>query len=155
MARFSLTFPGFSTSTSYKTVITADADATGEEFEVQELIMTGAGATAPADTAHRAALQRLDATGAGTGTAQTPARFDPLMGGASLLAGTVNYTSEPTTYQAVEVVLFGFNQRGGMRWAVPKGQGIKVSNTTGGRKAGVRVISSAAGTVDTTLVWEE
>lgn len=154
MARFSLTFPAFSTTTSSKTAMTIHADAAGEEAEIQELLMTGSGSTSPADTAHRATVQRLDASSAGTGTSQTPVKLDA-RSGAATLAGTVNYSAEPTAYLLVEALTFGFNQRGGMRWAVPKGQGILISNAVGGVKGGVKAISSAAGAVDATLIWEE
>lgn len=154
MARFSLTFPAFATTTSSKTLFTIHADAAGEEAEIQELIVTGSGSTTPADTGHRATIQRLDATGAGTSTAQTPGKLDARSGAATLV-GAVNYSAEPTAYLLTEILTLGFNQRGGMRWAVPKGQGILVSNAVGGVKGGVKLISSAAGAVDGSLIWEE
>jgi hypothetical protein len=33
-------------------------------------------------------------------------------------------TAEPTTYATVFPVLSAFNQRGGMRWGVPRGEGV-------------------------------
>jgi len=154
MARFVLRVPAFVTTTGLTTALTGHCDAAGEEYEIQEYITTGAGATSPADTGHRAEIQRLDATTAGTSTAQTPGKLDA-RSNASLVVGANTYTAEPTAYLLNSLLNLGFNQRGGMRWAVPKGMGILVSNAVGGVKAGCRVISSAAGAVDVTLIWEE
>jgi len=155
MPRFSLTFEDFATSTAFKTMLLINADAAGERAEVQEVIVTGSGITAPADTAHTACLQRLDATTAGTGTAQTPEELDA-QGAAAAVAGTVNFSAEPTAYQGQPIVRFGFNQKGGMRWAVPRGLGVLIHNAVAAAsKAGVKLKSSAAGKVEGTLIWEE
>ncbi len=155
MPRFSLTFPGFATSTAYKTGLLIHADGTGERAEVLEIIGSGAGATAPADTEHQAALQRVDATTAGTSTAQTPEELD-VQGAASAMTGAVNFSAEPTTYQGKEIILFGFNQRGGMRWAVPRGLGVQIYNAISAAvKAGLKIKSHQAGAVDLSMIWEE
>lgn len=155
MPRFSLTFEDFTTSTAFKTILLINADGTGERAEVQEVIVTGSGMTAPADTAHTACLQRLDTTGAGTGTSQTPEEMDP-QGAAAAVAGVVNYSAEPTTYQGNPVVRMGFNQKGGMRWAVPRGFGVLIHNAVAAAsKAAVKIKSSAAGKVEATMIWEE
>lgn len=154
MPRFSLTFPDFTTSTASKTLFTINADGTGEWAEVQELHLFGSGSTAAADTQHRGTLERLDATGAGTSTSRTPEQLD-MTSRASTMTGAVNYSAEPTTYLTNPVLTMGFNQRGRAQWAVLKGMGCFVYNATGGVKRGVRLISSAAGKVDGTMVWEE
>lgn len=154
MARYSATFPAFVTSTAYKTAIVIHADTAGDWFELQEVHVTGSGSTASADVMHRVAVQRLDTTGAGTGTSQTPALLDP-GSAASKMACTVNFSAEPTAYLLKEVLMGGFNQRGRFQWQQLKGSGIFIHNSIGGVKLGVKIISSAAGAVDVTAVWEE
>ena len=94
--------------------------------EVVELIMTGSGTTAAADTQHRASSRFCDFSTAGTpGASPTPELFDSGVAAAAAAADTA-YTAEPTNINTVSHVAFGFNQRGGMRWAVPRGEGINV-----------------------------
>jgi hypothetical protein len=51
--------------------------------------------------------------------------------------------------------VIGFNQRGGNRWGVPQGEGIKINNAFTEKALGWRVISSAAGKVDANVhFWE-
>ena len=152
--RYSLTLAGFVTSTSSKTMFTIHADTAGDWFELQEVHLAGAGATASADTMHRVTVQRLDATTAGTSTAQTPEKLDP-GSAASKMAGAVNYSAEPTAYLLKETLMGAFNQRGRWQWQQLKGAGIYVHNSIGGVKLGVKIISSAAGVVDGTILWEE
>jgi len=154
MARYSLTFSGFTTSTSLKTLFTLHADGAGEWFELQEVHLSGAGSVASADIMHRVIVQRLDTTTAGTATAQTPGKFDPSSADSKLIA-MVNYTAEPGNYLLKELLIGSFNQRGRWQWQQLKGSGIYVQNGIGGAKLGIRIVSSAAGAVDGTIVWEE
>ena len=154
MARYSLTFSGFVTSTAAKTLFTIHADTAGDWFEVQEVHLAGAGASSSADTMHRITVQRLDASSAGTSTAQTPVLFDP-SSAASKMVGAVNYSVEPTAYLLKEALTGSFNQRGRWQWQQLKGAGIYVHNAIGGVKLGVKIISSAVGNVDGTIIWEE
>jgi hypothetical protein len=128
--------------------------AAGERAEVVELIMTGSGVTAAADTQHSARAAKLDGTTAGTKTDATPEKFNEASAVATLLASTL-YTVQPTNVNTVYPVLFGFNQRGGMRWAVPKGEGIEVNGDESENALIWQVISSAAGKVDANAHWWE
>lgn len=122
-------------------------DAT-RNMEVVECIATGSGATAAADTQHRAGLVGCTFGATGVSSTITPIPFNPT-GPAALGNFGANYTTEPTTYSAVIPVVFGFNQRGGMRWAVPQGEGFKAANYgTTEKGVGMTIISAAAGVVD-------
>ena len=143
----------FATLTTAKTLVRLWPDAAGEECEVVELIMTGAGVTAAADTQHTARLVRATAGSVGTATAQTPEPFKGTR--ASLSSVSVEYSSEPTVKATVFPVHFGFNQRGGMRWAVPQGEGVVIRNADTNLTGGWEVISQAAGAVDGNVQWWE
>jgi len=136
----------FTTSTSLKTLLRM-ASAAKKKVEIVELRATGAGSIAPADIQHAFVLNGLTGAGAGTTTAQTPELFDQGGAAANSTCG-VNASAEPTTYGSVAPVSFGFNQRGGDRWAVPRGEGFMFDNADTQLNAGVRVQSSSAGNVD-------
>jgi hypothetical protein len=123
--------------------------------EVVELIMTGGGVTAAADTQHRASSRFCDFATAGTpGASPTPEIFDSGVAAAAAAADTA-YTAEPTNINTVSHVAFGFNQRGGMRWAVPRGEGIHVQGGLTEDGLVFTVVSSAAGVVDSAMNWWE
>lgn len=156
MPKYSVSYPLFTTSTSAKTVLGAYmlTDNT-RQGQIVEVIMTGSGTTAAADTQHRALLNGCTFAGTGASTTTTPLPWNPNASAAVGNYGT-NYTGEPTTYSGQTPVMFGFNQRGGMRWAVPQGEGFNIANAgTTEKGAGVTVISSAAGVVDGTMhFWQ-
>lgn len=153
MGKYACEFTNFSTTTGATTAVSLEA-AAAEQGEVIEIIMTGAGVAAPADRAHRAQGDFLTFATAGTGTALTEVEFDERSQSA-LLAGVGEYSAEPTTYAAGSAVLFAFNQRGGMRWAVPRGEGVMVRGGDTNDGFGLRVISDAAGAVDGQVhFWE-
>ena len=107
----------------------------------------------PADIQHQAQAAFLSNAGAGTSAATpTPEKVDQA-GAATALTSKTGFSAEPTTYNTNTFPLFSFNQRGGMRWAVPQGEGFK---TDGGQTAlsfGILVISSAVGNVDGMTMW--
>ena len=149
MPKYGMQYVLFTTTTSTKTVLGAYmlTDAT-RNAEIVEVILTGSGATAAADTMHRADLVGCTFGATGVSSSITPIPFNPYAAAAIGNYGA-NYTTEPTTFSAVHPVTFGFNQRGGMRWAVPQGEGFKIHNAgTTEKGAGVTVISAAAGVVD-------
>ena len=151
--KFGLYADNFTTATSAKTAILVWNDAAGEQSEFVELIMTGAGATAAADTQHTARFVRCSAASVGTASAQTP---EPFLGTRTSNAScTVEYSNEPTTKATVFPVHFGFNQRGGQRWAVPQGEGVVARQTDTNLKGNWEVISQAAGAVDANAQWWE
>ena len=84
-----------------------------------------------------------------------PIPFNPT-GPAALGNYGTNYSTEPTTLSAVHPVTFSHNQRGGMRWAVPQGEGFRAANYgTTEKGCVVTTISSAAGNEDANMhFWQ-
>lgn len=156
MPKYGVGADDFTTPTgTADTAILVHANAAGERAEIVELIMTGSGVTAAADTQHRAACYFGDGTTAGTaGSNPTPEKFSDGTQAAACLAG-IKYTAEPTNINAVAHVSFGFNQRGGMRWAVPQGEGIFIQNLATEKAVLWTVVSQAAGKVDAHVHWWE
>ncbi len=154
MGRYSVAFSDFTTSTSNKTAAKI-IGAAGKSFEVVEVIMTGSGITAPADTQHSCKVAFLSNAGAGTpGSSPTPTKNYQDANASQLTAG-VAYSAEPTTYETNVFVLFGFNQRGGLRWAVPQGEGYRTNGGQTNLSFGALVISHQAGKVDGAVHWVE
>ncbi len=115
------------------------------------MIVTGSGVTAAADTQTRAQLTGCTFGATGVSTSITPI---PFANGTVAAVGNygTTYTTEPTTTSAVVPVQFGFNQRGGMRWAVPQGEGYKM-HADGGTERGavVMIRAAAAGKADANM----
>jgi hypothetical protein len=154
MAKYGGSTQNFATTTSQKTAIKL-LSVTKFPWEIVELGMYGAGAAAPADIQHQASFGFLTATTAGTpGSSPTPERFSQRSPAASSTLA-VAFSAEPTTYSAVFPVQFSFNQRGGMRWAVPQGEGLMDTFEQTSMHGGLRVLSSAVGAVDAMIAWWE
>ena len=154
MGRYWVGFSDFTTSTANKTAAKIIGAAT-KRFECVEIIMTGSGITAAADTQHECKAAALSNAGAGTpGASPTPSKADQASQASYLTAGT-SYSAEPTTYETNVFPIFGFNQRGGLRWAVPQGEGYKIDGGQTNLHFGVLVISSAAGKVSGSVHWWE
>lgn len=155
MAKYGVSFGDFATTTSVITMLKL-VTATKVPVEIVELAMYGGGTTAPADIQHTATFAFVSAAGAGTGTASppTPANFSS---GGPASGSTVLWkmTAEPTTYATVFPVLFAFNQRGGMRWGVPRGEGLFNQFENTNMHCGFRAQSSAAGAVTGHMHWWE
>lgn len=156
MPKYSVDFTAFTTPTgTADTAASVRADGAGDEAEIVELLMTGSGTTAAADTQHRAAAYFWDGTTTGTaGSSPTPELFQQTAQ-AARCAAAIEYTAEPTNINTVALVLFGFNQRGGMRWAVPRGEGIRIHNADTEDGIVWTVVSAAAGAVDGHIHWWE
>jgi hypothetical protein len=154
MAKYGVSFDAFATTTSAKTAMGVFANGTGEIFEAIEAVMTGSGTTAAADTQHRAMIAKCTFGATGTATTQTADPFND-KANASVILCLAECSAEPTTVGTVFPVLFGFNQRGGMRWSVPQGEGITCANANTNKGIVLQVISSAAGAVDGHLHYHE
>lgn len=154
MAKFWIGFSEFTTTTTPLTAMKL-IGASAKAFEICEIGVYGGGQTAAADTQHEIQFGFLSNAGAGTaGASPTPekvAQYGPVSG---LTAGTA-YTAEPTTYASNVFPIFAFNQRSGMRWAVPRGDGFMASGADTNLSAGVRVDSSAAGKISGNMHWWE
>lgn len=142
--------------TTPDTVLALTANGAGEEAEIIELMMTGSGEAAAADRQHRAKCVRNDPTTGphGTSSAIVPAQFEEFSRAAQC-DGSGTFTVEPATLRTIGLVQFGFNQRGGHRWAVPRGEGIKIRNADTDEGIAWHVESDAAGNVDANIqFWE-
>lgn len=152
MAKYAISFANQTSATSLKSILGAYMSTTATCFgEIVEVIVTGSGSAAAADIQSRASLVGCTFAGTGTSTSITPV---PFVTGTTAAVGSygVNNSAEPTTVSTVAPVVFGFNQRGGMRWAVPQGEGFKI-RADGGTERGavVQTIASAAGNLDATM----
>lgn len=156
MAKYGVSFGGFATTTSILTALKL-VTVTKVPVEIVEAVMFGSGTVAAADVQHEATLAAVSAAGAGTGAASppTPEPFGPNKQVAASSSILWKMTAEPTTYATVFPVLLSFNQRGGMRWAVPRGEGVGDIFENTQMHQGWRVRSSAVGTVDGYLHWWE
>ncbi len=153
MGKFGIDAKDHTTSTGLLTACSI-VYAPGSKGELLEMILTGSGVTAAADTQHDARGAHSTNAGAGTSTAQTPTQFHQASA-ASTATGAVLFTAQPTVIDTVHEVAFGFNQRGGMRWAVPRGEGIDVDGDESKLAYRWQVISSAAGKVTGNIQWWE
>ena len=146
-------FSNFTTSTANKTG-TKIIGASGRAFEVVEIGAYGSGVATPADIQHNVNCGFLTNGGAGTpGASPTPEPMHKDAPASANTAGTA-YSAESTTYVTNVPQLFSFNQRGGMRWAVPVNEGF-VGDPVTNFSFGWRVQSSAAGAIDGTTMWWE
>jgi hypothetical protein len=153
MAKFWIGFSNFATTTANKTAAKI-IGAASKGIEVVEIGAFGSGVVAPADVQHNVNSGYLTNATAGTpGASPTPEPFNA-KGSVSGNTAGVAYSAETTAYVTNVFQLFSFNQRGGMRWAVPQGEGYKPDMTTN-FSFGWRVISSAVGAIDGNLHWWE
>ena len=152
MAKYAISFANQTSSTSNKSILGAYMVTTATCFgEIVEVIVTGSGSAAAADIQSRAQLVGVTFGATGVSTTITPV---PFVTGTTAAVGNYgsNYSTEPTTTSTVVPVMFGFNQRGGMRWAVPQGEGFKI-RADGGTERGatIQTLASAAGNLDATM----
>src|SRR3990167_8266515 len=152
MAKYAISFANQTSATSLKSILGAYMLTTATCFgEIVEVIVTGSGSAAAADIQSPAHLVGVTFAATGVSTSITPVAFAH---GAAAAVGNYgsNYSTEPTATSAVVPVLFGFNQRGGMRWAVPQGEGYRIKADGGTeRGATIQTIASAAGNLDASM----
>jgi len=154
MAKFSIGFREFATTTANKTAMKV-INSAAHVFEVTYVACYGGGATAAADTQHEINAGFLSAAGAGTaGASPTPEKDWQFSAASGMTAGTA-YSAEPTTYATNVFPLFCFNQRSGAVFAVPRGEGLMAQGGDTSLNLGVRVISSAAGVISGRMSWWE
>ena len=154
MAKFGIYFNAFATTTGAKTALSFYPNGAGERAEVIELIMTGSGSAAAADRQHRAQAAKCTFGSTGTGSVATPEPFSEIANAARIQT-IIEHSAEPTTVGSVFPLLWGFNQRGGMRWAVPQGEGFQIHNADTENGMVFQVLSDAAGEVDGSgHLWE-
>jgi hypothetical protein len=155
MAKFWVGFTNFATATTNKTGVKI-IGAANKSIEVVEIGAFGPGASGvvPADIQHNVNAGFLTNAGAGTpGASPTPEPFNKIGSVSGNTAGTA-YSAESTAYVTNVFQLFSFNQRGGMRWSVPQGEGFK-PDANANFSFGWRVISHAVGAIDGNCMWWE
>jgi hypothetical protein len=152
MAKYGIMVADYTTSTTNLSVLGAYMNTTATcNGEIVEVIVTGSGTTAAADTQTRAALVGCTFAATGVSTSITPIPFN---NGVTAAVGNYGhtYTTEPTATSGVAPVQFGFNQRGGMRWAVPQGEGYRIHADGGTERGAVVMIDAvAAGKADANM----
>lgn len=155
MAKYGVSFSAFATTTGVTTALKLVTIA-AKPYEIVELSGFGGGTVAPADIQHEMTLAAVTAAGAGTGAASPPTP-EPMQKSSAAASATILWkmTAEPTTYATVFPVLINFNQRGGMRWAVPQGEGFYNQFENTQMHAGWRISSSAVGTIGGMMNWWE
>ena len=154
MGKYSVHFAAFSTTTSIKTAATLVPAATNLMCELVEAIMTGDGSTTPTDIQHQASVAKTTVAGAGVSTTVTAEPLDDASNAARTIS-KVKYSTEGSVIGSVYPVNFGFNQRGGMRWAVPRGEGIYAYQPLTNKGLAFLVLSSTAGVVEGSVQWFE
>ena len=161
MGKYGFSAQNYATTTALRTVILLSAGTTlGRSAEIIEVIMTGGRGSGPQDIMHDAVGNFCTMATTGTaGSAPVAVPLDPLNGNASKTGAAgaqIAFTAEPSVYDTVNPLLYGFNQRGGMRFSVPQGEGMKIfSQATGKMAFGMQVISSVAGNVNANyMYWE-
>jgi len=146
LGKYSGHFSAYATAATVKTALSLVPASTNVMCELVDVVMTGDGATAAADVQHECHVAKSTIGAAGTATTITAEPMDDAANAARTVV-KVKYSVEGTVIGAVFVVNFGFNQRGGMRWAVPRGEGIFVYQPLTNKGVVVCVVSSAVGAV--------
>ena len=152
-SQFFISFNNYATSAGPLTTAKLFGVA-GKQYEITEVIGNGAGQANPADIQHEIWASFCNTAGAGTSTIYVPKKKDSASG-VSVHSASVEFTAEPTTYATSNDTLFSFNQRGGMRYAVPEGYGFKNQGGAANFCFGMRVLSSSAGFIDGSIHWIE
>jgi hypothetical protein len=147
MGRYTAYFGAFATTTAVKTALSLVPAATNVMCEMVEMTMTGDGITAAADIQHDGFISKSTIGAAGTSTTITAEPNDDASNAARTIT-KVKYSAEGTTIGTGRLGSIGFNQRGGMRLAWPRGEGIFVYQPLTNKGIVVCVISSAVGTVE-------
>lgn len=149
------------TSTSVKTAMLLWA-ISNRRAECVELLMTGSGQAAVADVpvAASAAYCSTTVTGVSTNGASAPGVAEKMDGqGAATIGSCIStaFTTEPTSYASSFPVYFGFNTRGGNKFSVPQGEGLKVDSGATNNRLGWRAQaqSSTPGIDAEMQAWED
>lgn len=124
------------------------AGVAGRQFEVNWVFMGGAAAVAPGDFQCQAQVGWVSNATIGTpSSVAVPITLDYTNRNASPNSCGIAYTAEPTAYDAYVVPFFSFNQRGGMIWQMPKGEGF-ISDPASAYGLGLRTIANTSAAID-------
>ena len=147
-----------STADTSKGSMAAFTTAAGVVAEFTELMMTGSGTDAAVDVQCTATWDFSDGSIIAAGAALTPIPFNqnaPASKFTSILIDMDAVTIEGTTLIAPPAITYGFNSRGGMRWAVPRGEGLDLNNSDANEDASFQADASGTMAVDLHVHWWE
>ena len=156
MAKFNVTTLNMATTTTKKGGI-GMITAAGYQAEIIEVIGNGSGTSAPADVQHNNLLEFSTGTVSMAGATQTPGKFNQNSAVSKFTSSEIDVvaTTEPEALQTPGPVTLGYNQRGGLRWAVPKGEGVVLSFDHANEDIALSTDSNANGNVDLQIHWWE
>lgn len=155
MAKFLFGISNWPTSSTTVKTLMKVAGQSGKFFEVVWIYTGGAPAIAPQDFAYQAQVGWVSNATIGTPSSVTiPIKVNGYAGPSSVISCGIGYTAEPTTYDAFVVPLFGHNNRGGMLFQVPRGEGFQ-TDPASAMGFGVRTICNTAGNMDGSLMYHE
>jgi hypothetical protein len=164
MPKFGGGVSNFVTTTSVKTALLIWSLG-NRRTEVVELLMTGSGLATVADVPHQATACYCSTTLTGVGsTGAAPGVAEKMDGQGAATIGsciTTTFTTEPTQYTVSSTgtifpVLFGFNTRGGNKFSVPQGEGLKIDSSATANRLGWRAQGQGAAAVDAEVqAWED
>ena len=147
MAGYHFGFSNYPTSgTTVKTAMKI-AGLSGRQFEVNWVFMGGAAPVAPGDFQCQVQAGWISNAGIGTpGSVTVPIKLDYTAAAAAHSCG-IAYTAEPTAYDSYVAPFFSFNQRGGMVWQMPEGDGF-ISDPASAYGLGFRTIANTSAALD-------
>ena len=157
MGKFASSVKNATTSTTVGAMIAING-VSKAHLEFVEMTMTGSGTAAPADIPHTATWDFSDGTTPATDTAQTPRKFNDNSAVSIITNADCNVapiTGVTATIIAPSAIAEGFNQRGGMRWAVPQGEGVHLDFDATNMDAAWRADAQATGAIDAHIHWWE
>lgn len=159
MPKFGGGVSNFVTTTGVKTAMLVWSLG-NRRTEVVELLMTGSGLATVADVPHQATAAYCSTTLTGVGsTGAAPGAAEKMDGQGAATIGsclTTTFTTEPTAYATVFPVLFGFNTRGGNKFSVPQGEGLKIDSSATNNRLGWRAQGQGAAAIDADVqAWED
>lgn len=154
MSKFLFGINNWPTSgTTVKTIMKV-AGQSGKNFEVTWIHVAGAANVAPQDFAYEAQVGWVSNATIGT-PSSVPVPIKMMYGGpTSVLSCGIGYTAEPTAYDSYVVPLFAHNNRGGMLFQVPRGEGF-MTDPASAMGLGVRTICNTSGNLDASLMYHE
>jgi len=157
MPKFSIQTQDMAVTTTKKAGI-GFITITKARAEIIEVKGNGGGTTAPKDAQHTNLLEFSTGTVQMIGAAATPAKFDQNSAVSVFTSTEIDLiaTTEPETLQTPGPVSLGYNQRGGLRWAVPRGEGVVLTfDTPTNEDMALSTDSDTTGNVDLEIHWWE
>jgi len=156
MPKFGVPILNMAVTTTLKGAIALTTVA-GARAEIIESMSFGAGTSAPADVQIALIHSFSDGGGLAAGTATVPEKFDQ-NSALSIFTTTLvdtELSSEPTTLTTLPCLTYAHNQRGGFRWAVPRGEGFILSFDHTFEDFVMQTDADANGNINPSIHWWE